>query len=295
MVAHGSGELEWKVALRSPRLLRLPWTIGAFAILFIFAEGVKLAGGDTEWAIIDAILALFFAGACRLTKGLTPEIPLSARKPGRLLPVQLAACAIVFVATLFQLPGWSGMRSAIYDLAALHLSAPFANGVANFWTYCIPIAVVLFLLRMPLRAQGLGPFRRGSLLTALIWLAVPLVPFAWAFFSGKATAATIGLTWLSNLLQNGVSEEFLWRGAILGVLLRAMRTEYALLVQALFFAAWHWHADMTVYHNTVSVIADMIASQALFALAAGYVTVRTGNIAIASGFHLLFDSLQLFQ
>ncbi len=60
-----------------------------------------------------------------------------------------------------------------------------------------------------------------------------------------------------------------------------MKTEYALFLQAILFGAWHAHTDIVGYHGDVlNAVADMIASQAMFALGMGYLRIRTGNIAI---------------
>lgn len=75
-----------------------------------------------------------------------------------------------------------------------------------------------------------------------------------------------------------------------------MTDDWAILVQGLFFGAWRFNANFDHYNgDLLNTIADMIASQALFGVAAAYVTLRTGNIAIASAFHLLFDSFQILQ
>jgi hypothetical protein len=210
--------------------------------------------------------------------------------------LQLIACAVVFVATMFDAPGWNVMRQGIFDTAARYVSEPYANGIANFTTYCVPIFILLLLLGVRPAQMGLGKFARGSMKSAITWLVLPLGIFAWALIAGKLTMPAIAAVWLSNLLQNGVSEEFLWRGAILGRLQTIMSPSAAIVLQALLFGAWHLHADASAYHSIpLTTVAEMIASQALFGVAAGYVTLRTGNIAIASAFHLLFDSLQVFQ
>lgn len=286
-----------EATLRRPRALRIPRGVAVFGVLFLSAEGVKIVRGDGLWAAIDAVMAVVLTLACLLTHRFTingsPESVAIVR--GRFIPCQLAACAIVFLATMFDAPGFAQMHAAIFDLATL-VNTTYANGLTNFVTYCVPIAAVLLLLGVPLSQQGLGPFKRGSLQSAVAWLVLPVAIFCYAIASGKFGFGTILSVWFSNLLQNGVSEEFLWRGAILGRLRTVMTLENAIVIQALLFGAWHWHADMRAYHGDVmNTVADMIASQALFGLAAGYVTIRTGNIAIASAFHLLFDSLQIFQ
>ncbi|HUY11571.1 MAG TPA: CPBP family intramembrane glutamic endopeptidase [Candidatus Dormibacteraeota bacterium] len=283
-----------------------------FIGLFIISEIAKFVRGDGYWGIIDIVLAVVLASACAATRHFTSS---NIQQPertarGRLLPLQLLACAFVFIAT--ELSGmhkavpavpawlhvdlWDKADRFIYELAAQHMSATFALGVSNLSMYCIPAALLLLALGVPLSQQGLGRFTRGSAASAVVLLIVPIIMYAYAVASGRAPVGTIVVTWLWTLLQAGFSEEFLWRGIIFGRLRAIMKAEYALFLQAALFASWHAAVDIHGYHgNIVDAVFDMIASQAMFGLAAGYITLRTGNVALSSAFHTLFDSLSIFQ
>ncbi|MHB8461348.1 MAG: CPBP family intramembrane glutamic endopeptidase [Vulcanimicrobiaceae bacterium] len=271
----------------------------AFACLYTAAEIVKFLRGDALWGTIDLVLGAILAIACVLTWHFTRDARVEPpREKGRALPLQLLVCGFVLIATALDgmFPAWGVVRRAIYAVAALHVSPDIANGLTNFTLYCVPLAFVLLVLGVPLAQLGIGRFRRGSAASAVVWLVLPLGVFAYAILSGKLTVSLMLAVWLSNFLQNGISEEFLWRGLVFGRLRAIMKTEYALFLQAFLFGAWHASADLRGYHgDVINAVADMIASQAMFGLAVGYLRIRTGNIAIGTAFHLLFDSLQIFQ
>ena len=99
----------------------------------------------------------------------------------------------------------------------------------------------------------------------------------------------------SNLLQNGFSEEFLWRGAIFGRLRTLFADHWALLIQAFAFGAWHYGADMgATRQNLIAAIGEMIAVQAVFGFAIGFLYLRTRNLLIPTLFLVSLDSLSSF-
>ena len=277
---------------------RIPLPLIAFGFLYVAAEAVKFMRGDALWGTIDLVLGATLAIMCALTWRFTRDATVHPPpQKGRALPLQLLVCGFVIIATALDgiLPAWGVARRAIYGVAALHMPPDIANGVTNFTLYCVPLALVLLALGVPLAQQGLR-FRRGSAASAVVWLVLPVGVFVYAILSGKLAVPFVLAVWLSNLLQNGVSEEFLWRGLVFGRLSAVMKTEHALFIQAVLFGAWHASADMHAYHgDVINAVGDMIASQAMFGLALGYLRIRTGNIAIGAAFHLLFDSLQMFQ
>jgi membrane protease YdiL (CAAX protease family) len=78
----------------------------------------------------------------------------------------------------------------------------------------------------------------------------------------------------------------------MGRLSAVMSGERALYVQALLFGLRHFNADFHAFKgDLVGTFAEMIVSQITAGLALGYVTQRTGNVAIATGFHVLYDSV----
>jgi membrane protease YdiL (CAAX protease family) len=300
--------------LGTTRLGSISPLLVAYAALFAISEIVMFARHNVLWGSVDLVLGIYLAIACALTRRFTLTAQQEAvTHRGRYIPLQLVLCGFVVVATGLngayfnrvipgwaRVPYWGSASDAIFHLAARIMPGPIggsiANGVSNFAMYCIPIGVALIALGVPLSQQGCGRFKRGSLASAAAWLIVPVAAFAYALIAGKVTPMRLLLVWLSNLLQNGFSEEFLFRGAILGRLRAVMKTEYAIYVQAFAFGLWHLGTDLHQYHGDLAnMLADMIGSQVTVGLAIGYLTLRTGNIAIGSAFHLSFDSLEIFQ
>ncbi len=264
----------------------LPFLI--YLVLFVVADAIKATvdpGGALTRVMEGAILALL----CWITSRLTDVAP-EGEQRGRNYAVQLALCAIIVIATL-GIGGFDSWRTAL----AAHLPLPIdlAMGVANVLYYVVPIVVVFALLQLPFASFGLGRFRRGWAANAFVWLVLPVSLFVVALVSHRVSLGWMGRYWFANLLENGFSEEFLFRGAILGRLRVMMSNGWAIFVQALLFGLWHMSLNLGGPHgmNLLHAVAESIANQASFGYALGFLALRTGNVAIASAFHMLYDSL----
>lgn len=285
---------------------RFPAAFLIFGALYLAGTVVLAPVGDTLFNLTHAaILGIF----CWVTMLLTDRQDSSVRR-GRLLTLQLAACAVVVVATgldglVFNhvlpkpggMPIWQPLSSALLVFLTHHLPIELtrlgiSNGIRNLVVDDLPIAVVLMLCGIRLRDMGLGAFRRGSLKSALLWLTIPVLGFTVLVVARRLALVFVGLSWISNLLQNGFAEEFLWRGVILGRVRTILRKDWALVVQALMFGLWHFGADLSAFHgNLPEAFAEMIVDQALFGYAMGYLALKTGNIIIGSAFHALNDAM----
>lgn len=265
--------------------------VAAASVVFGFGGDVSLVG--------PAILAVL----CWLTAVMTRRSPPAlAVARGRALWLQLAGCAVAMVATGlegarlngvmppgFQVPVWSAVHDAIRYTAAFGM---FGNGVANLVLYCLPLGIVLTALSVPVRDLGLGPFRRRAAASAVIWLVPPAAVCAVLLVTGVVGAGPLGAQLLKNVLNNGFSEEFLFRGMIFGRLRAVMGDGAALVTQAVLFALWHFGTDWQSTGGSVpGTIAEMVSVQLTLGLALGYVTLRTGNVAVGSAFHVFFDTL----
>lgn len=287
--------------------LRAHLMLVAFLVVFAVAQTVLLVEGNGAYSLLEAsILAIL----CLLTRWFTRKgAGTPARTPhGRMIGLQMLIVIVVILAITLEgsfsyhltpawarMPLWSTLHDSILTRASPHMAFAYANGVANLVMYCLPIAVGLLLLGVPLAQQGLGRFRKGSLASAMAWLLPMLGIFVVLVATGRISLRYVPRTWLSNLLQNGVSEEFLWRGAILGRLRAVMSSEHALYLQALLFGLCHAGVLFSMFKgNLPGLFAEVIVDQTTFGLAMGYITLRTGNIAIGSVFHLLLDSAQPF-
>lgn len=280
-----------------------------FVVLFVAAEAFKFSHGDEFWAVTDAVLAVFIAVACFFTSRVVAPVEKSVPERGRNLSLQLVICAIVFLATFlaglhkvlpwvpswFEIPLYSVAVNSVLNLFLTQFPYAYALGIVNVLVYCLPVIAILVALGVPLSSLGFRRFFPGSGAAAAIWLVVPIVLFIVGLCIGRASLGSVVSYVAWNFLQDGFSEEFLWRGAIFGRLRVIMRPAYALFLQSSLFALWHLRPDIKGYHgDLLAAVCDMIASQMLFGLGVGYLTLRTGNIVIGSMFHTLFDALGVF-
>ncbi|HVA28449.1 MAG TPA: CPBP family intramembrane glutamic endopeptidase [Candidatus Baltobacteraceae bacterium] len=195
------------------------------------------------------------------------------------------------------MPLWEPSASAFSIFLTRHLPTTLTefgitNGIRNFIFDLVPLGIVLFACGLGLRDMGLGRFRPGSLKVALIWLTIPIVAFIAIVATHQRPLSFVALLWLSNLLQNGLTEELLFRGMILGRLRNLLGNDWGLVTQALLFGMWHYGLDLSTFHGNILLAASsMITSQALFGYAWGFVALRTGNVLIGSACHLLSDSI----
>jgi membrane protease YdiL (CAAX protease family) len=280
----------------------------AFGALFVASEIViatNSAGAartNLFAALAFVVQAMLFALLCWATTRLTASGDVD-RTRGRAFALQVAACAAVIVGTALRGdfthyaagspgPWWQAAHGWLFRAFAHAVSPDIALGLVNFVDYAVPIGVVLLVLGVPVRAMGLGAFRSGWLPTALVWLALPIGGAIFELATGRTGASDMGMSLFLNLLQNGFSEEFLFRGALLGRLLCVLPLQWALVVQAFAFGLWHLHASAFAHpHALMIALAMMVANHAVMGLAMGYLTIRTGNIAIPSAFHLLLDTV----
>lgn len=154
----------------------------------------------------------------------------------------------------------------------------------------IPLVVLLLLGARP-RDLGLGPGHRVWRVMAL-WCVLPLVAVLVLIGLGMTTPMSRATAFVRNFFENGFSEEFLWRGAILTRLSRLVSPAWALVLSALGFGLWHVGADASVVHgNLLASACAGIVSQGPFGLGIGVVFQRTRNLAAGTVVHMLYDTL----
>lgn len=251
-----------------------------------------------------AVQALLLALLCWLAFRFTGETSNKKVAAGILPLVQVAWCIAVLAAAALRgnftssrasgglAPTWVMLHHVVFERLTRITPADFALGIVNFIDYALLAGVVLFLLGVRPGDMGLGRFRRGAARSALCWFALPLGAATLLAGLGRAAPATLLRAFAGNFLQNGFSEEFLFRGALLGRLRALWGTRIALLAQAVLFGLWHLDNDLSQAHGALPLaIALALANHAVMGYALGFVTVRTGNIAIASVFHALLDTV----
>ena len=170
----------------------------------------------------------------------------------------------------------------------------FGNGnyLANPVTYTLAPLLVLLLAGARLRGLGFGPGDRvGGVL--LLWCSLPVAAFAYAVLAGQLTPERLGRRLLSNSLNNGFFEEFLFRGALQTRLRRLTTVGWALVIQALVFGGWHLGLGFTDtgHAGWFPALASAFVNQAVIGLASGIVFEQSRNLLAPSVIHTVFNTL----
>jgi membrane protease YdiL (CAAX protease family) len=188
------------------------------------------------------------------------------------------------------LPLWSPVVDVLQRLG----DRWFGNGnyVANPVTYVVlPLPALLLAGARP-PALGFSPGHRvGRVL--LLWCTLPFAAFAYAMLSGQVAPGRLAARFLSNALNNGFFEEFLFRGALQTRLRPLAGPGWALVLQALVFGAWHLGLGFTDtgHAGWLPALASTLINQAVVGLAYGVVFGRTRNLLAPSIVHVVFNSL----
>jgi membrane protease YdiL (CAAX protease family) len=104
---------------------------------------------------------------------------------------------------------------------------------------------------------------------------------------GQATIQLAVRRFLSNALQNGFFEEFLFRGALQTRLGYVMGPASALVSQALLFGLWHLGGNVEmVGGNWAGGLAVCVLSQGVSGLIFGLVFQRTRNLLAPACAHI---------
>lgn len=191
-----------------------------------------------------------------------------------------------------RIPVWSPTVSLLERLGTQWLGAGLGNFVVNPVTYVvIPLAVLLLAGARP---STLG-FAKGHKVGRglLICCAIPLGWFAYTLITGQQTIVTLLGRFVSNFMQNGFLEEFLFRGLLQTRLRLLAGPGWALVLQALVFGVWHLGLGFTTtgHAGLLPAIATTIVQQSLMGLALGVLFERTRNLLVPSVVHIALNSM----
>jgi membrane protease YdiL (CAAX protease family) len=189
--------------------------------------------------------------------------------------------------SLSSLPLWTPLVDLLDRLWSGILPNPFL-GVTPTLYVLVPGAL---LLALGARPRELG-FARGyrALRVAALWSAIQLVLIAVALVSARLTLLSLVGTLVSNFFQNGFSEEFLFRGALMTRLARLLGNSWAVVLSSLLFGLWHLGTNTTSAGGSYLAGAALgIVSQAVFGLGVAFVFVRTRNLLAPTIIHILAD------
>ena len=271
-----------------------------FAGVWAAAALVLVAAGEgfPTVALLMGVGYLVWSGA---TVAITrPADPPSGASRRRLL-AQLGVLALVvvlsgwrglafhgMVALGAQIPLWSPFVAWLERLGAAALGNP--NYLANPVIYLL--VPLVFLLATGARPAALG-FGRGHRVGRVValWTAVPVAVLVGSLVSGGLGLTQLGGRFLSHFLQNGLMEEFLFRGALYTRLRRLTTVGWALVGQALVFGVWHLGLGFAATGEVWSGLAVALVNQAVAGLAFGVIFERTRNLAAPTVVHVVLNSL----
>ncbi|GAB4569415.1 MAG: hypothetical protein Fur0017_14180 [Anaerolineales bacterium] len=191
------------------------------------------------------------------------------------------------------IPVWSWFADGFANIGGryLHNLVDHSPGIAaaNFAGYFLIPFVLLLLLGARLPDLGFGKGHRIWQIVAL-WVSIPLVFFVINIVNGSTSLIRLGTMFFGNLLRNGFSEEFLFRGALQTRLKQWMSSDWALVIQALAFAVWHLGADTQfIGGDVLQGLALGIASHSMFGLAMGIIFQQTRNLIAPSIIHVVIN------
>ena len=213
-------------------------------------------------------------------------------------PLVLARSACVIAATLLVCAYvfWFGGALNAPVLAVrvvdylVGLAPALTSGVPNFVLFVVVPGALVFALGARPCELGLGRPTPGTGPAA----AVCLAPFAIAWLvrvsSGALTPSPLGVAILHNALSNGFSEEFLFRGLWLGHARAFMRTDWALLIQAIAFALMHLGTSLHDEPNALGILANVIALNVPLGFILGLIALRSGSIWLPELIHMAYDT-----
>jgi len=196
-----------------------------------------------------------------------------------------------------RIPIWSDAVSAVASASRTALGDAFgtgraANMGANTARYLLLPLVGLLILGARPRELGLR-MGRGSLRVTAIWCALPAAAVTGSLVTGASTASGLALLATGNLFQNGLAEEFFFRGALLARLERETDATWALVLSSLAFAALHLGLAWTLGGTADPWIAasTVIALHGVMGLGFGFLFVTTRSLLAPTVFHVLVNTM----
>jgi membrane protease YdiL (CAAX protease family) len=246
-----------------------------FAMVWLAAIGGLALRGYTDRALGAPVILLPLLFFCWVTVLVTqdPSPPDVSERPSRpRLLVQMAS--VVAIAVLI---GLAAM--------ALYGVGPPALAAIPVWS-----GLVDWLLGARPRNLGFGPGHRvGRVL--VLWCLPQLVFVLVSVIARGGQPLQLGFVFIRNGFQNGLSEEFLFRGALQTRLSLLVGSGWGLVLGALAFGFWHvgTNARFVTHGDLLSAACVGIASQAPYGLAFGVIFQRTRNLLAGSVFHMLVD------
>ena len=267
--------------------------------LFVASEAVLLIE-DRSTALLALGVGAFQVLVLLLTTRLVSPPGMLASEPLRATgsrPRIILRTAIVLVATaaVYIYTFWFGgeLTAPIIDrfVSIFARQVPeLKAGLINFTLYAVAPGTLVFACGARLREVGLGRPARGTLLCLVVYC-VPFVT-AWVVHmkSTKIALPMLGIYLLRNILSNGFSEEFLFRGLWLAHARAFLRTDWALSIQALGFAFLHLGTSLHDERTGLGIVANIVALNAPLGYVLGIIALRTKSLWLPIAIHTAYDT-----
>lgn len=192
------------------------------------------------------------------------------------------------LSSAYGVPIWDAAHASFISSLSEHLSSSWAQALANLAFYALPAVAIASICGASLPSLGLGAFVRSSWKLAAVWICPLLIIVIVTHLPFRALMGRIAL----NMFMNGLSEEILFRGVLLGRLQALVKTKWALCVQATLFGIWHLGLDLKVADGSaIQALALAFAAQGTLGYALGFLRERSGNVVLPALVHAWFDAL----
>ncbi len=156
----------------------------------------------------------------------------------------------------------------------------------------VPGALLLALGSKP-RELGLTRPARGTGRALAACLLLPAIFVVVAFARGRLGFVGLMGLLVHNLFSNGFSEEFSARGMIFSYLRAFVRTDWAMLIQALIFSLMHFGGTIGEEHGNVPlIIANVVAENFPAAIALGVMALRARSLVMPAIVHISLDTMK---
>lgn len=291
-------------ALKRAAASRCAWFFAAVwlaSVLVLVVGGHGIPVGGIVVGFVLLLLSLLVTGATEPAR-----VVIAVASPARRrVWVQLGLVAVFIVLTGWnglafhkvidgsaEIPLWTPLVEWLSDLGERWFGEGLGTFLANPVTYVLIPLVVLLLAGARLPTLGFAKGHRvGRAL--LICCALPVAWFVFTLVSGQQTIVRLLGTFVSNFMQNGFLEEFLFRGILQTRLRLLAGPGWALVLQALVFGVWHLGSGYTNtgHAGLLPAIAITIVHQSVIGLALGILFERTRNLLVPSVVHIALNSM----
>jgi len=176
-------------------------------------------------------------------------------------------------------------------IAFVRSRPPFgATTIANVVLYVVVPTLVLLRVGSALPHVGLGKGNAGTFKATALSLALPCVILVVQIVRGTL-AQSPAFVVVRNFLSSGFSEEYLFRGLILGYLSRLMPFSSANFAQAVLFGIFHVASSLDE-SSPVGLAAYLTATSVIPGYLLGWIRQRTGTLWMPVGIHTALGVLK---